>query len=78
MATTLLEPPTTSPDTGFCDATDGADVLPLRCDLTPGHGGDRHEERDVATWLRDGSDVRYCTGRGHRTGRPVYRAGAAS
>jgi hypothetical protein len=30
MPATTLEPPVTDPGTGFCDATDGATILPLR------------------------------------------------
>jgi hypothetical protein len=47
----------------FCEAVDDPNAAaPLRCDLRPGHGGERHKERYVATWRRDGSDVRWYTG----------------
>lgn len=58
----------------LCGATgdSGVPTVPLRCDLPSGHGGGRHAERWVATWLRDGSDVRWYVG--DKAGRPVYRA----
>lgn len=45
----------------LCEARQDGRPAALRCDLPKDHGGDRHEEEWVVTWLRDGSDVRWCT-----------------
>jgi len=57
----------------FCDATadSGCPGLPLRCDMPRGHGGNRHAERWVASWGKDGSDVRWYIG--SKGGRDFYR-----
>lgn len=41
------------------------------CDRPKGHGGDRHEERYVASWKADDTDLRHYAG--ERDGLPVYR-----
>lgn len=63
----------TVPAAGFCDALQSPEPAWLRCDLRPDHAGDRHAEVGVASWARDGSDVRWFAGISRATGRPVYR-----
>jgi hypothetical protein len=57
----------------FCPALGTGEAVGLRCDLTPGHEGDRHIEALVATWRADNTDVRWYVGEG-KSGRAVYRA----
>lgn len=60
----------------YCEAVGTGDAVGLRCDLMPGHDGDRHHEHGVATWTADG-DVRWYVG-DTKAGRPVYRADPAA